>query len=168
MKAISLHRPWASMIVLGPKDVENRTWKWKYNGPVVINAAQEFDQKAYEMLVNAGDIHPSWKPDRFKPGLAGIVKKVGCVFRHGYETYGWRNARTAGCDPVPWSDWHEVEHWGWYFEQRVPFLRRIEYSGSQGIMNLDDDILGTVITEQLLNIPVYKIRVSEPIHPSQA
>lgn len=161
MKAISLHRPWASMIVLGPKDVENRTWKWTYNGPVVIHAAEEFDQEAYEWLVEWGHIDPSWKPDDFEPGLAGIVKKVGCVFRKPEEAYLWEDANAFGCDPIPWSEWHEAGKWGYYLDRRQPFISRIEYPGSQGVFNLDSDILGKVLSEQLYYAPVRERRVNE-------
>lgn len=38
MKAISIHQPWAWLIVEGYKDIENRTWLTAYRGPVLIHA----------------------------------------------------------------------------------------------------------------------------------
>ena len=38
MKAITIRQPWASLIVAGLKDVENRTWKTNYRGRVLIHA----------------------------------------------------------------------------------------------------------------------------------
>ncbi|MCB2188832.1 MAG: ASCH domain-containing protein [Deltaproteobacteria bacterium] len=39
MKCLSIRQPWASLIVAGMKDVENRSWATKYRGPVLIHAA---------------------------------------------------------------------------------------------------------------------------------
>jgi hypothetical protein len=35
MKIISIRQPWASLIVSGLKDVENRTWRTRYRGRVL-------------------------------------------------------------------------------------------------------------------------------------
>jgi hypothetical protein len=40
MKALSIRQPWASLIVAGYKDIENRSWRTSYRGPVLIHSAQ--------------------------------------------------------------------------------------------------------------------------------
>lgn len=37
---MSLHQPWASLIQLGVKTIETRSWSTKYRGPLAIHAAQ--------------------------------------------------------------------------------------------------------------------------------
>src|SRR6267378_3713180 len=44
MKIISIRQPWASLIVSGVKDVENRTWSTRYRGPVLIHASRTADK----------------------------------------------------------------------------------------------------------------------------
>ena len=39
MKAITVKQPWASLIVHGIKDIENRTWRINFRGRVLIHAA---------------------------------------------------------------------------------------------------------------------------------
>lgn len=39
MKTLSVRQPWASLIVSGLKDIENRTWAPNYLGPVLIHAS---------------------------------------------------------------------------------------------------------------------------------
>jgi hypothetical protein len=39
MKAISICQPWASAIVAGIKQVENRTWATTHRGPILIHAS---------------------------------------------------------------------------------------------------------------------------------
>jgi hypothetical protein len=36
MKALSIRQPWAGLIVAGIKNIENRSWMTKYQGPLVI------------------------------------------------------------------------------------------------------------------------------------
>lgn len=38
MKALTVRQPWASLIIHGPKRVENRNWPTRYRGPLLIHA----------------------------------------------------------------------------------------------------------------------------------
>ena len=40
MKAISVTRTWAHLLVAGVKPVENRTWRTDYCGPLLIHASK--------------------------------------------------------------------------------------------------------------------------------
>lgn len=64
MKAITEKQPWASLIVEGIKDIENRTWPTKYRGKVLIHAAAS-----------------SWNIKQLvsylTPGMVDVLKKLG-------------------------------------------------------------------------------------------
>lgn len=47
MKAISIRQPWASLIVVGAKDVENRGWQTSHRGTLLIHAAKTRDVDAF-------------------------------------------------------------------------------------------------------------------------
>lgn len=40
MKAITLTQPWATLIAIGAKKIETRSWSTQYRGPLVIHAAK--------------------------------------------------------------------------------------------------------------------------------
>jgi len=40
MKALTLHQPWASLIALGAKTIETRSWSTTYRGPLAIHAGR--------------------------------------------------------------------------------------------------------------------------------
>jgi len=44
MKAISLKQPWASLIAIGRKTIETRTWATNYRGKLLIVASKTFDK----------------------------------------------------------------------------------------------------------------------------
>jgi hypothetical protein len=48
MKALTLTQPWASLIALGLKTVETRSWYTSYRGPLAIHAAKGFPPWARE------------------------------------------------------------------------------------------------------------------------
>lgn len=87
MKAISIKQPWASLIVHGIKDIENRTWPCfkKYIGQrVLIHASAKNDgfarfskeqQEAKSHLTDAV-IYES------KSAIIGSVQIVDCVINH--------------------------------------------------------------------------------------
>ncbi|WP_010501348.1 ASCH domain-containing protein [Paenibacillus elgii] len=48
MKAITIIQPWATLIALGEKKFETRSWSTKYRGPLVIHAGKKVDREACE------------------------------------------------------------------------------------------------------------------------
>lgn len=40
MKALTVRQPWASLVALGVKTVETRSWQTKYRGPLAIHAGK--------------------------------------------------------------------------------------------------------------------------------
>ncbi len=48
MKALSIRQPWASLIVLGLKDIENRTWPTRQRGNVLVHASKGMTHSEHE------------------------------------------------------------------------------------------------------------------------
>lgn len=46
MKAISIKQPWATLIALGEKEFETRSWQTKYRGRIAIHASKQIDKEA--------------------------------------------------------------------------------------------------------------------------
>lgn len=49
MKAISLWQPWASLVALGEKKFETRSWYTPYRGPLAIHAARRWTREIREI-----------------------------------------------------------------------------------------------------------------------
>lgn len=50
MKAITLHQPWATLMALGAKRIETRSWPTHYRGPLAIHAGKTLPAYARETL----------------------------------------------------------------------------------------------------------------------
>lgn len=48
MKALTLTQPWATLVAIGAKHYETRSWQTKYRGPLAIHAAKGFPGHARE------------------------------------------------------------------------------------------------------------------------
>lgn len=52
MKVLSVRQPWAWALIFGGKDIENRSWKTKYRGPVAIHTSQGMTKKEYSEFLD--------------------------------------------------------------------------------------------------------------------
>ena len=88
MKAITIKQPWASLIIRGGKDIENRDWKGHIRGVVAIHSSARLDPEEME---GACDLMSGFVPrfsaakfkrDDFPLGaILGTVEIVDCVDR---------------------------------------------------------------------------------------
>lgn len=46
MKVLTIRQPWASLMDLGEKHIETRSWRTKYRGPLLIHAGKNTDKQA--------------------------------------------------------------------------------------------------------------------------
>lgn len=46
MKALTLHQPWATLVALGVKSIETRSWTTSHRGPIAIHAARTMPREA--------------------------------------------------------------------------------------------------------------------------
>lgn len=82
MRVLSIRQPWATLIVLGIKNVENRTWTTNYRGVVLIHASSTSPNKedviaAQNLCKKVGVPFPEDFP---KGGVIGSVNLVGTVW----------------------------------------------------------------------------------------
>lgn len=48
MKCLTLTQPWATLVAIGAKRIETRSWRTSYRGPLAIHAAKGFPKSAQE------------------------------------------------------------------------------------------------------------------------
>lgn len=51
MKALSLWQPWASLVALGSKKIETRSWATSHRGPIAIHAAKKWNRELVDMCL---------------------------------------------------------------------------------------------------------------------
>ena len=72
MKVITLKQPWATLVVLGIKKYEFRSWKTNYRGKILIHAGKSIDRDAINRLKNLNLEYPTSK-------ILGEVEIIDCL-----------------------------------------------------------------------------------------
>lgn len=122
MKALSLTQPMAWAIFHG-KDIENRNWRTKFRGRVMIHASKKFDREHYRWLVeNDNRLVIGGVPEEHDfifGAILGEVDIIDCVANHGsqwfFGPYGFVLANPKLYNkPIPYKG-----HLG-FFEVELP------------------------------------------------
>lgn len=119
-KALAIKQPWAEAIVRGWKDVENRNWRTRYRGPVLIHASkliEPAEEIAYFNLVNHRRIAPPAGSGPYYRanlvddatercgGIIGVADIVDCVEQSDSPwfvgRYGFVLANARSIDLIP-------------------------------------------------------------------
>lgn len=81
-KALSVKQPWAELICLGIKDIENRTWRTRFRGRVYIHAPLK-DDKSAPLSKERKDATDHIEEFQFeKSAIIGEVTIADCVQNH--------------------------------------------------------------------------------------
>jgi hypothetical protein len=106
-RALTIRQPWASLIIEGHKDIENRSRPTRHRGLLVIHAGLATEEDAlhqYRRLLQ--------RPDDLPHGaILGTVEVVDCI----------EGAR---------SRWAEPGNWHWVLADPRPFRKPIPVKGA--------------------------------------
>lgn len=95
MKALTIKQPYASLIVDGIKDIENRTWKTNYRGRILIHAGKDnliknlkygdditcLNNKQLEYITN-NKHNDIINKELITGAIIGSVEIIDCVINH--------------------------------------------------------------------------------------
>ena len=173
IRIITLHQPWASLIALGLKKFETRSWATKYRGKLVIHAAKrpvDRDDLADISYNTAG--HLTWEQiseiDYPLGGIVAIADLRDCLpmsnqeprtgqvnhFEKGiFESAKW-HVLIHAMSPLELSvgDW-QLGRYAWKLENVIALPHPIPFKGGQGLRRLTDtDVLATIAVQRVLQI----------------
>lgn len=83
MKVVVIRQPWAWLIVHGFKDIENRSWKTRYRGPLLIQASASYQtRRNLDQIRRFARKRGVELPEEFdRGGIVGSVQLDDCVTR---------------------------------------------------------------------------------------
>lgn len=129
MKAITIIQPWATLIAIGAKRVETRSWGTRYRGPIAIHAGKKVDKDAYwdyeDEMLRAGYILPDLLPVGSVIATATLADCVPMTREWIYEQssneleygffmpgrYGWILTDVRPIRPIPQRGYQGL--WDW-------------------------------------------------------
>lgn len=114
MKALTIKQPWASLIAVGMKDIENRTWKTNYRGRILIHSARTTYPGGWNSLTQAQ------LNEAIKTGLVG--RHIEASLPHG-AIIG--SVEIVDCVQNHPSLWAEKGVWNWVLANPILFKQPI-------------------------------------------
>jgi hypothetical protein len=143
MKAISLLQPWATLMVIGAKKVETRSWNTKYRGPLLIHASKGFPPDCrnicstypFRLFV------PDWEALP-RGAIIGIVNLKGTGPTERFKAAEWEGQLNIPniVQELAFGDYGRGRY-GLYCEDAVKFDTPIPYKGALSIWDFPDEIL---------------------------
>jgi hypothetical protein len=152
MKAISILQPWASLVILGHKKIETRSWDTKYRGPLLIHASA--GKKGLNLIDKQdpfGDLAlrlAKLDMDFYDYPLGAIIGVVDLVetFQFGGDRsieYVQSLPKSAAAQEIAFGDWNEGR-WGWRLENPKLFDNPIPAKGALQIWEYSSPPFGHV------------------------
>lgn len=122
--ALSLWRPWPSLILSHGKNIENRHWFTSHRGPLWIHAAKPWTDLDSDWLFERGVVDPNaqlapWTAEHPK-GIVGLVDVVGMC----------HPSRDQPCQCGPWAMPGAVH---WQLANPHPLAEPVPCNGRQGL-----------------------------------
>lgn len=133
MKAISLWQPWASLVILGLKQYETRSWKTSYRGTLVIHAAKTFELTQGISAIEFAALLGWEEMPAFPKGVAlGTVDLIGCC----YTTPLLGDEVSLGSPEHIFGNWSPGRY-AWKLANPIAFAEPIPCAGHQRLWEVE-------------------------------
>ena len=158
MKAITLWQPWATLLAIGAKKYETRSWATNYRGPIAIHAAQRPAHKIFSELIEYQTAktmfeclrtYDIWFPADLPHGcIIATAELIGChqIVRYGgrgmsSQGPGWLDTEDGIYLPTEqelmFGDWTPGRY-AWELTNVKLLPKPIRAKGAQGLWNWDE------------------------------
>jgi hypothetical protein len=136
VRCISLWQPWASLIALGAKRIETRSWSTSYRGPLLIHAAKTTkcmdycDEEPFGSSLFTG---PNAIEDLPLGALVGVCELVDCRSTNGSWIESLSDKERAFGD-------FSASRYGWMLHNIRSFPQPLPLRGQQGMWDVELDL----------------------------
>lgn len=144
MKAITLYQPWASLVALGHKPHETRSWPTSYRGSLLIHAGKRWDRELERLWTEFDTVLRARGLARLPSPNMPIGAVVAlATLRDCYPTRGGLGVNSRDDLDERFGDW-SASRWAWSLCDIRPLPEPIPWSGSQGLWGVPDALAAKV------------------------
>lgn len=139
MRALSLTRPWTTLVLRHGKNIENRTWTTSYRGRFVVHGAKSYDRRAESWAIYALGRSPLSGYEGDEPtGLLGMIELLDVCTAALSEPPSGDPHVGVPCDCGPWAMPGQAH---WRLTDPRPFDEPVPYGGRLGLFTVPDELL---------------------------
>jgi activating signal cointegrator 1 len=131
MKCLSLWQPWATLIAIGAKKIETRSWATNYRGPIVIHAAKTKEQvyvcarEPFKSVLQAAGVESLALDLPYGKAIC-VVDLVDCIRTEKLTDLSDQERAFGNYQP---------RRFGWLLANPRPFKTPILMRGMQGLLD---------------------------------
>lgn len=144
MKCLSLWQPWATLIAIGEKKIETRSWYTSYRGPLAIHAAKKWN-KELEDICFEPQFREVLEPHR--PNVAGayfyddaleFILPRGCIvcFVELIDCFLITTENKPSGNEYLFGD-YTPGRYAWVTKNVAKLLEPIPFIGKQGLFDIE-------------------------------
>lgn len=134
LRGLSLTQPWASLVALGAKRYETRSWKTTYRGWLAIHASAAYPRWARELeraWAFSQALAVAWRP--LPTGAVIAIARLADCFECREDT-----ALTLGHPEATFGDFSAGRHY-FRLEDVRPLRRPLKFKGKLGLWSVPAD-----------------------------
>lgn len=150
MKAITIKQPWATLIALGEKKFETRSWQTKYRGPIAIHAGKTVEKEMLDYVVISSALakHGIYSHEDLPTGaVIAIAELVEChkITADYWSMYDEEKAGTASGLLIEGDEWwfgnYSVGRYAWELANVRLLEKPLQVKGQLSIWNWEGEII---------------------------
>ena len=147
MKALTLYQPWASLIALGEKKIETRSWPTMYRGELAIHAGKtNFTQfgevEPFRTVLEKHGLHYRTLPTGVIIATCVLVDCQEVAYPIGYpyrDKAFLKNGKCVEGNEYAFGD-YAPGRYAWILADIKPLDKTIPARGKQGLWNWEDSL----------------------------
>jgi hypothetical protein len=133
MKTLSIRQPWASLIIKGFKDVENRSWRTSIRGEIAVHASASKAEDDWEDAIITVAVIRAIALSEAKEWLIKTIGEFDKLPRGAILG----TVEITDCKRERMSPWHFDENWGFYLQNPKELKKPIPAKGKRGFWDFD-------------------------------
>jgi len=136
MKVISLLQPWATLVVIGAKKIETRSWNTKYRGEILIHASKKMTREQKELADSKPFLDAFEKNNIEELPLGKIIGKVKII--DTASTSFFASALNIS-DEKTFGNF-SAGRYGWLLRDPVSFQHHFPVNGNRSLWDFNEKI----------------------------
>lgn len=136
MRAITLTQPWATLVAIGAKQVETRSWSTNYRGPLAIHTAKGFPGWARELCYDEPFLSALEQarvgPAGFPLGKVIATAELINVQRIGYHVMPLHQTNEGHQRELAFGDYSKGRY-AWFLGNVQPLPEPVPARGALGL-----------------------------------
>ena len=135
MKVLSLLQPWASLVIMGAKKYEVRSWQTAYRGPLLIHASAAKPTRREKQLFEQADYFKTFIQNTDWLPYGALIGKVDLAAVYSTD---WLLQHLEEDPQHHWPqelafDDYSPGRYAWKLEQPVPLAYQLPVKGTLGL-----------------------------------